>query len=254
VIKDTEQPWLSIITVVKDDPIGFERTRLSILSQTDKNFEWVVVDSSKVRLSEAEADLYTWTEPQGIFPAMNLGLQLCKGERVLFLNAGDLLNDNATMAQIHEFASSTSETEVIYGDVSFVSEDGSETITPPPLNFDLERSRRFTGGRFPPHQGVLAPRKIMMDLDGFDESFKLVSDYKSTLQLAEQTEFRYLPLVVTQFMLGGASSTNWFASLGEFHRARVEVYQLTGFSRLQSAWSSFLQFLKMLAARSRQAL
>ena len=252
--EETEQSWLSIITVVKDDPVGFERTRASVLSQTLRNFEWVVVDSSNEKLSEVAADLYTWVEPQGIFPAMNAGLNLCKGDRVLFLNAGDLLNDKNTISQIYEFVSIRNQAKVLYGDVSFVSEDGITSITPLPFDFDLERSRKFSVGRFPPHQGVLAPRKTLMELKGFDESYKLASDYKTTLLLAEQAEFEYLPLVVTQFTLGGASSKYWRESLLEFHRARVEVYELSGPSRLQSALSSLLQFLKMLAARVRNPL
>ena len=246
--EDTEPPWLSIITVVKDDPIGFERTRSSVLSQTLRNFEWVVVDSSEEKLSVVGVDLYLWSEPQGIFSAMNVGLNACMGSRVLFLNAGDVLNEMNTISQIHEFVSMNSQAKVLYGDVCFVSEDGITSITPPPFDFDLERSRKFSAGRFPPHQGLLAPRETLIELRGFDESYKIASDYKSTLLLSEQVEFEYLPLVVTRFTLGGVSSKCWRESLREFHRARVEVYGLSGPSRLSSALSSLLQFLKMLAA------
>ena len=39
-------PWLSIITVVKDDPEGFARTAESIAGQNLKGVEWVVIDGS----------------------------------------------------------------------------------------------------------------------------------------------------------------------------------------------------------------
>lgn len=252
--EEEKQPWLSIITVVKDDLSGFEQTRLSILKQSLKNFEWVVVDSSKVKLSDQDSDVYAWTEPNGVFPAMNVGLQICTGQRVLFLNAGDALNDKETLAEIHLVSSNMDQSAVHFGDVAFVSADGLETVTPPPFDFVLERARQFSAGRFPPHQGVIAPRKALIDLGGFDESYKVAGDYKTTLLLAERTAFNYLPLVITRFTLGGVSSQNWLAGLREFHRARVEVYHLSGLSRVRSGWSSSLQLLKMAAVRSRHKL
>ena len=39
-------PWLSIITVVKDDPQGFARTAESIAGQNVTGVEWVVIDGS----------------------------------------------------------------------------------------------------------------------------------------------------------------------------------------------------------------
>jgi len=249
VSEENEQPWLSIVTVVKDDPSGFEQTRLSVVNQSIKGFEWVVVDSSTVKLSDQGTDVYSWSEPNGVFPAMNVGLEICVGQRVLFLNAGDVLNEKETLEQIHGLSSDADKSAVLFGDVAFVSEDGLKIVVPPPLDFDFERSRQFSAGRFPPHQGVIAPRTLLLELGGFDESYKVASDYKTTLLLAERTTFKYMSLVITRFTLGGVSSQNWLASLREFHRARVEVFHLSGLSRVRSGLWASLQLLKMATVR-----
>jgi len=247
--EEDKQPWLSIVTVVKDDPTGFDRTRESILNQSNGDYEWIVVDSSDVELIVPDANVYTWTAPTGVFPAMNTGLRLCTGQRVLFLNAGDTLNGKTTLSEIQRACSSLEESTIIYGDVSFISEDGLKNVTPPPFDFEFERARLFSAGRFPPHQGLVAPRESLNKIGGFDESYKVAGDYKTTLLLSVLARFEYLPLVITRFTLGGVSSQSWVYSLREFHTARVQVYNLTGFRRIKSWWAMYVQLCKMTAAR-----
>ena len=152
------KPWLSIVTVVKDDPTGFDRTRESVLNQSLENYEWVVVDSSHLGLVVPEANVYTWIAPAGVFPAMNVGLRLCTGNRVFFLNAGDTLNLKTTLLDIERACSILDDSTVVFGDVSFISEDGLKSVTPPPFDFQLEQARLFAAGRFPP-QRPKCPRR-----------------------------------------------------------------------------------------------
>ena len=94
----TDQPWLSIITVVKDAPIDFARTLESLRTQNLEGVEYLVIDSSTdsaviPRTLEQSGILfsYHWCEPAGIYAAMNIGLSKAMGTYVYFLNAGDEL-------------------------------------------------------------------------------------------------------------------------------------------------------------------
>ena len=94
----TPTPWLSIVTVVKDDQNGMHRTLKSLEEQDLHGTQYIVVDSS-----EASEDLptlfkniplkadYFWQQASGIYPAMNFGLSQALGRYVYFLNAGDEL-------------------------------------------------------------------------------------------------------------------------------------------------------------------
>jgi len=241
--KEDKQPWLSIVTVVKDDPTGFDCTRESILSQTLSNYEWIVIDSSSVKLKQTGVTAYKWVEPQGIFQAMNVGLTLCEGRYVLFLNAGDCLEGPSTLERIRFLSEGVQLETVLFGDVTFVEQDGTP-LTPPPLEFELEREHFFTRGRFPPHQGLLTPPKLLRQAGGFDESFTIASDYKTLLKLSKDAKFLYIPIVISNFALGGISSQRRVASAREFHRARMEVYSREEFSEL----TAHLSFLRELAA------
>ncbi len=100
-----EKPWLSVVTVVKDDLDGFQRSIDSLSDQFLRGVELVVVDSSTDCLvipGYMEEFLiqnfqYEWATPRGIYPAMNKGLELARGEYIYFLNAGDtfLINQSS---------------------------------------------------------------------------------------------------------------------------------------------------------------
>ncbi len=122
--EEDKQPWLSIITVVKDDPTGFDRTRESILNQSDGDYEWIVIDSSHEPLAKPENTVYTWVEPKGIYPAMNLGIKHSTGKFVYFLNAGDTFAGPNSLSEV--LLSLTDECDVLVGEVVFVNEKGKK--------------------------------------------------------------------------------------------------------------------------------
>ncbi len=106
-MQDSTRPWLSIVTVVKDDVDGFRRTADSLRAQDVDGVEWVVIDSSadlgEIRAAIDAAALtaeYHWTTPAGVYPAMNAGLAEATGDYVLFLNAGDTLAADNTATVI----------------------------------------------------------------------------------------------------------------------------------------------------------
>jgi glycosyltransferase involved in cell wall biosynthesis len=95
---------LSIITVVLNDRSGLEQTLRSLRAQSG-DFEFIVIDGGSVDgtldLIRSNSDLITHcvSEPdEGIYDAMNKGIELATGDGLLFLNArdvivGDLIND-----------------------------------------------------------------------------------------------------------------------------------------------------------------
>ena len=92
-------PALSIITIVRNDRAGLERSRSSLADQRLRDFEWVLVDGASTDATRplvesllAQGLARGISEPDaGIYDAMNKGLRLARGEHVLFLNAGDRL-------------------------------------------------------------------------------------------------------------------------------------------------------------------
>lgn len=103
-------PKISIITVSYNckDTIG--QTIQNVLKQTYPNIEYIIIDGNSTdgprEIIEQYADKlgYWISEPDnGIYDAMNKGLNAATGEWVLFRNSGDYFYEPTTIQQVFEW-------------------------------------------------------------------------------------------------------------------------------------------------------
>lgn len=237
-------PILSVITVVKDDPLGLRHTLNSMLEQQridPSHIQFVVIDGSSPTIEDVLTDSgitqfsYFWQKPQGIFSAMNFGVSQAQGDYLLFLNAGDTLFNSHVLSQLIEFLQSSSDSWA-YGRVNFTSSTGQDLIEPS-WSYETERSQLFSRGLFPSHQGTVMRRDLVQSLGGFDETYRITSDYHLMLKASKESDPGLIPFPIAHFQQGGASTQNWRAAVGEFHRARVSVFKPRGLQQLQE-WTN----------------
>jgi putative colanic acid biosynthesis glycosyltransferase len=251
----TSGPWLTIVTVVKDDPSGLERTLRSLLGSDPGSFEHLVIDSSSDRTATVELvsllglpSRVVWVEPAGVYAAMNTGLAEATGDFVHFLNAGDELASPGVLADIRATLRA-SDAVWLEGPVEIVDSAGGTVITPP-WDYGQESEWAFARGRFPAHQGTVARTSTLRAVGGFDTTFTVVADYAAFLHLTRQGAPVRFDGVIARFHEGGLSTTRWARSLREFHRARVSILQPTGALARREQWATVRHFAAMAAYRS----
>ena len=198
---------LSIITVNLNNRDGLQKTIDSVVSQTFKDFEWIVIDGGSTdgskELIEQYADHFAYwvSEPdKGIYNAMNKGIRVSKGDYLQFLNSGDWLVDKTALERCfsHGFTA-----DVIYGDQYFVypekqrSSDFPEVLT---LKFLLYSSLG--------HSASFIHRNLF-EKEQYDEGFRIVSDWAFfvKMMLADK-KFVKVNEIVTCYDTTGISSTN----------------------------------------------
>ncbi len=123
-------PLVSIITITYNAESVLERTIKSIINQTSKEFEYLVIDGgSKDKTLEickkysSDIDTLVSEKDNGIYDAMNKGLSLAEGKYVWFINAGDEIATKDTFSKI--LGSIKKGTDLIYGDAYFVNDSGN---------------------------------------------------------------------------------------------------------------------------------
>jgi glycosyltransferase involved in cell wall biosynthesis len=111
-------PKVSIITITYNAGEFLEKTLLSVLNQSSSDLEYILVDGastdntttiirkyedlvSKARFAIG-SDQFRWISEadQGLYDAMNKGLNMARGEFVWFINAGDKIYDNNSLELI----------------------------------------------------------------------------------------------------------------------------------------------------------
>ena len=214
---------LSIITINFNNKAGMERTIYSVFQQEFKEFEYIVIDGGSTDgskdLIKANTDNinYWLSEPdQGIYNAMNKGIVQAKGEYVFFLNSGDDFVDSDALKNI---AQSLTGEDFIYFNINQVS--SSEKVKVKQVPSELSFSYLYHD--LPPHQSTFIKRRLFNDYGNYDESLKIVADWKFLILalLKYNATYKHIDKVFTNFYLGGVSSNSESLKLMQAEREAV---------------------------------
>lgn len=226
---DQARAPLSIVTVVFNDKEGLSRTAQSLENQSCDNFEWIVVDGASVDgtsewLKENFNRRGRWvSEPDsGIYDAMNKGIELSNGQYILFLNAGDLLADDAVVEQLQiSIDDLGSRSDLICGTSIWSFKSGLNVVR---QTNPLEQS---IWHRMPSvHQSLLFSKEFI-DRHPYDTSYKLSGDYAIIATwYKNDARATYIDRPICRFMAGGASQQNWHALLSEAVRIQITILKL----------------------------
>lgn len=97
-----KKPLVSLITVVKNNDRHLEETIQSVLNQSFKNFEYILIDGNSddntikiIKKYEDQINYWISETDDGIYFAFNKGLEYARGELIGFVNSDDILKQNA---------------------------------------------------------------------------------------------------------------------------------------------------------------
>lgn len=201
---------LSLITVNLNNKDGLQKTINSVVSQTFKDFEWILIDGgstdgSKELIEQFSSHISYWvSEPdKGIYNAMNKGILKAKGEYCLFLNSGDYFADQEVLDKV--FAVDFDE-DVVYGNQIFDYGNNSKIVYGP----NRVTLISLIYGNLP-HSGCSIFKRVAFDKFGlYDESLKISSDWKWLLLSVglKDATTRHIDVIMSVFDMNGISVNN----------------------------------------------
>jgi glycosyltransferase involved in cell wall biosynthesis len=186
-----------------------EKAIKSVLSQSYKNIEYVVVDGGSTdgtvevlkKYSKKGIDIWASKKDKGLYDAMNKGVGLAHGDVVYFLNADDSFYDNDVIADFAK-AFLGADSQIVFGDVIFVY-PGERSSVRVSRELSIAQLKR---GMMPPHQGTFASRKLLQE-NPFDLSYRSSSDFDWFCRVMKKgAASRKFDRVVAEFVSGGVSS------------------------------------------------
>lgn len=209
-------PFFSIITVSLNAEATFKATAASLLGQEFEDWEWIIMDGGSTdgtldiirEVAPGEARLSLTSEPdQGIYDAMNKGVQRARGAFVYFLNTDDGLADPRVLKHVEETLAAHPGVDFLYGDICEIDVEGRRGIqsSPPPGQVLDE----FVCGCLP-HQSCFLRRSLFAasSIGPFREDYRISADYlwMMTAVSAGSVQLHYLPRLIANYSVGGISS------------------------------------------------
>jgi glycosyltransferase involved in cell wall biosynthesis len=205
---------ISIITVVFNRVSTIERSIKSVLEQSYKEVEYIIVDGASTDGTVAVIEQYKERvavfiseKDKGMYDALNKGIKLATGDIVGILHADDEFADSTILEQVAAVFSNNREVDCLYGDVGFVHEDNRNNIVRY-YSSAIFNPKLFKYGFMPAHTSFFCYKKFF-DLYGlYRTDMEIAADFDLLLRYLKKFTLKsvYLPKMLVRMNLGGRST------------------------------------------------
>lgn len=211
---------ISIITVCYNSAKTIGHTLRSVREQTHDDIEHIIVDGGSndntlevVAIEGPHVAVLVSEKDNGIYDAMNKGVELATGDVVAFLNADDFYKDRDVLVRVVKVMQAE-QLDALYGDVEFFRADEQNTV-----------ARRYNSGRFtaarlgwgwmPAHPALFVRRVLFERYGAFRADYRIAGDFEFVARVFQHADLRHrhLPAVLVRMRLGGISTSGWRATI-----------------------------------------
>lgn len=206
---------VSIITVAYNSGSTIRDTIQSVITQTYTNIEYIIVDGASTDdtlriVEEYKKDIHILvSEPDnGLYDAMNKGIQLATGDVISILNSDDFYADNAVVENMVNAMIPTN-ADVCYADLNYVHPVKTTRVVRRWKSGMFVKSS-FYYGWMPPHPTVFVKKKVYEQVGLFNVNLKSAADYEILLRIFFKNNFviAYLPQTIICMRTGGTSNAS----------------------------------------------
>ena len=202
-------PSITIITVSYNAVTTIEQTISSVVHQDYPKIEYIIVDGGSTDgtidiIKKYKSHGIRWiSEPdEGIYDAMNKGVQMASGDHVEIIGADDALVSNDII--LRAVSEMEDDIDIFAGQTWGVDDDHrKQTIF---SNISMRHPSTYCGG-MTPHAAMFTRRELLLRYP-FDTRYRIVADYKFFLQCYydDNVRIQYSDTMIAFFALSGASS------------------------------------------------
>lgn len=198
----------SVITINYNHNDGLLRTILSVIHQNYKNFEFIVIDGGSNDGSYETITTYSnqinyWVSEKdnGIYHAMNKGVRASSGDYLIFMNSGDIFNENSVLSNV---AKQCDGSDIMIGDTLSQYKHSYKLIISPD---DITLANMLCG--VIRHQSSFIKRELLIKYP-YDENYRIVSDVKFFIDafIWENCTYQHINYIIAKFENSGISNTN----------------------------------------------
>lgn len=224
-------PKFSIITVTYQASKVLEDTIQSVIFQTYRNVEYIIVDGGSmdntldiVKKYQDRISIVVSEPDKGLYDAMNKGIRLATGDYVCFLNAGDELHENETLQRMVHTLKTQELPDVIYGETAIVDGEGHFLHMRRLQAPEVLHWKSFKQGMLVCHQAFFARRELAL-AHPYDLQYRFSADFDWCIRIMKDAKsIHNTHLTLIDYLNEGMTTRNHKASLKERFRIMAKHY------------------------------
>jgi glycosyltransferase involved in cell wall biosynthesis len=241
---------VTIITVCFNSSSTIQETLKSVTNQDYEDIEYIVIDGRSndgtLEIIKGHQQLINKciSEPDdGLYYAMNKGLELATGDVIGFMNSDDIFNHDSCVSEIMN-TFNTTDADIVYGDIVYTDPKDTSRIVRywKSGEFEIDSHQRCW---MPPHPATYIKRSIFEKFGNFNTDFKIAADYELLLRFIFTHKIYpvYLSKIMVRMRTGGLSN----ASIRNIIISNIEVFKSHKANLLDvSIWKILLKPLRKL--------
>jgi len=221
-------PLVSIITTVLNNKETVEDAIKSVLGQSYKNIEYIIIDGGStdgtVKIINKYRDRiskFISEKDRGVYDGMNKGIRMASGEIIGILNSDDIYARDNVIEEVVKVMEKNN-VDCCWGDLVYVDAKDTNKIIRHWKSSEYEPGK-FKKGWMPPHPTFFVRRWVYEKYGRFNLDFPISADYELMLRFLEKYKIRscYIPQVMVKMRVGGQSNK----SIINIIKANIECYK-----------------------------
>lgn len=224
---------ISVITVCLNSKNLLENTILSVINQTYKYFEYIIIDGGSsdgtidiIKKYDKYISYWVSENDNGIYDAMNKGIINSTGEIINFLNSGDYFYNNNILSLVSLEFFNHNDAGIVYG----LAE-----------NFFLQHNLKYISGskilentlwkEMPIcHQSMFIKKEVYTKIGLLSTEFKIAGDYEFLLRFFAKKDVHkfkahFINIPLSKYRLYGETAQNYIRTFLEVKKVSSIYYE-----------------------------
>ena len=204
---------ISVVTACLNNADTIEETILSVIGQDYPDMEFIIIDGGStdgtleiIEKFRPSISKIISEKDNGIYYALNKGIDLATGDIIAFLHADDLYSNTTVLSGVMKVFSEKNP-QGVYGDLFYVDREDISKVTRY-WKAGKYKHGLFLKGWMPPHPSFFLKKECYEKFGKFNTSFESAADYELMLRMIHKNKITvsYLPEVLVKMRVGGKSN------------------------------------------------
>ena len=225
--------FFSIISICFNNLDELKYTYDSIKSQSCVDYEWIVIDGNsqdgtKDWLAKTNPTKWVSEKDNGIYDAMNKGIDMANGKYLIFMNSGDGFASNTVLEETKKEVQVNGFPGFVYGDSIDISENDQEFYR------KAKNHKKNWMGMITQHQAMFFSKESINDKK-YSLKYPLSGDYAFISEILgglKEKDILQLEFPICKFSMGGANEEYRFKAIKEDYSIRDKIINLTAITNL----------------------
>lgn len=233
---------VSIITVCFNSAATIAETIKSVKKQLYPDIEHIIIDGLSqdntldvIKNSNHTGPLISERD-NGLYDAMNKGIEIATGDIIGILNSDDVYTDDDVIDHVvNQFKRPGC--EAVYADLNYIDNTQAEKVVRK-WRSGRYKPAKFNYGWMPPHPTVFVKKDVYDKYGSFNTELSSAADYELILRFLYKNKIKahYVPKVLVNMRSGGLSNR----SINHRLKAHIEDYRAWSYNGIRPHWYTLM--------------